>query len=267
MIRYRPREYETDDGPWDPVTGGASAIIGTMTTMMMGIADFPAETLKRLNIHPDSRRPTIGSEVSSSNGDGSIRTGRSRPSRENSLFSQSNSGTPLPGISTPMTVVTDTASGSHLPPSPVVDSPVGTGATSPRNSFMAQAMRAQTQVTRPHSRGRSPCHHRRHRSTSHDGRAESEAGSGFSLETATHTGKGISRIVGAGLKSPMDFSMNVAKGFHNVPRLYGEEVRKVDKVTDLQSGLKTAAKVRLSIFYTLRCTKYYRNSALASMKA
>ena len=61
--------------------------------------------------------------------------------------------------------------------------------------------------------------------------------------------------------------MNVAKGFHNVPRLYGEEVRKVDKVTDLQSGLKTAAKVRLSIFYTLRCTKYYRNSALASMKA
>lgn len=246
--------------------------------MMMGIADFPAETLKRLNIHPDSRRPTTGSEVSSNNGDGSIRSGRSRPSRENSLFSQSNSETPLPGISTPMTAVTDTASGSHLPPSPVADSPVGTGATSPRNSFMAQAMRAQTQVTRPHSRGRSPCrfcpigravscHHRRHRSASHDGRAESEAGSGFSLETATHTGKGISRIVGAGLKSPMDFSMNVAKGFHNVPRLYGEEVRKVDKVTDLQSGLKTAAKVRLSIFYTLRCTKYYRNSALASMKA
>jgi len=58
------------------------------------------------------------------------------------------------------------------------------------------------------------------------------------------TGKGVGRIVGAGFKSPMDFSLNVAKGFHNVPKLLGSDVRQVDKVTDLQSGLRTAAKVR-----------------------
>jgi hypothetical protein len=57
------------------------------------------------------------------------------------------------------------------------------------------------------------------------------------------TGKGVGRMVGAGFKSPMDFSLNVAKGFHNVPKLLGSEVRQVDKVTDLQSGLRTAAKV------------------------
>jgi hypothetical protein len=56
------------------------------------------------------------------------------------------------------------------------------------------------------------------------------------------TGKGISKIIGAGLKSPMDFSLAISKGFHNVPRLYGEEVRQVDKVTGIQSGLKTAGK-------------------------
>ncbi|KAJ8603699.1 hypothetical protein MRB53_042080 [Persea americana] len=51
---YRPREYETEESPWDPVTGGASALIGTIGGMMMGFADFPAETLKALRIHPDA---------------------------------------------------------------------------------------------------------------------------------------------------------------------------------------------------------------------
>lgn len=66
----------------------------------------------------------------------------------------------------------------------------------------------------------------------------------FNPDSAVSTGKGLAKIVGAGIKSPMDFSLNVAKGFHNVPKLYGDEVRQVDKVTDLQSGVKTAAKVR-----------------------
>lgn len=57
------------------------------------------------------------------------------------------------------------------------------------------------------------------------------------------TGKGVGRMIGAGFKSPLDFSMNVAQGFHNVPKLYGGEVRQVEKVTDFQSGLKVAAKV------------------------
>jgi len=62
------------------------------------------------------------------------------------------------------------------------------------------------------------------------------------MKTALGTGKGIQRIVGAGLKSPLDFSMGLAKGFHNAPKLYGDEVRQVDKVTGFNSGMKTAAK-------------------------
>jgi hypothetical protein len=129
---------------------------------------------------------------------------------------------------------------------------------------MAQAMAASTQVSRSRSRSRdrfNSCHfsERLHSHQGRDGRAKSisaaelrsEAGSSFSdklqgmnADAAVHTGKGIGRIVGAGFKSPMEFSLNVAKGFHNVPKLYGGEVRQVDKVTDLQSGMKTAAKVR-----------------------
>lgn len=66
-----------------------------------------------------------------------------------------------------------------------------------------------------------------------------------SLESALGAGKGIGRIVGAGLKSPMDFTLNLAKGFHNAPKLYGDEsVRKADRVTGLNSGLRAAGKVQ-----------------------
>lgn len=68
------------------------------------------------------------------------------------------------------------------------------------------------------------------------------------LEAAVGAGKSLSRIVGAGLKSPMDFTLSLARGFHNAPKLYGDEsVRRGDKITGFQSGLKAAGKVsRLS---------------------
>lgn len=66
----------------------------------------------------------------------------------------------------------------------------------------------------------------------------------LSLDTALGAGKGVSRIVGAGLKSPMDFTLSLAKGFHNAPKLYGDEsVRQADRVTGFQSGLRAAGKV------------------------
>jgi hypothetical protein len=70
---------------------------------------------------------------------------------------------------------------------------------------------------------------------------------GMNTDAAMSTGKGIGRIVEAGFKSPMDFTLNVAKGFHNVPKLYGGEVRQVDKVTDMQSGMRTGLKVCFDI--------------------
>jgi hypothetical protein len=67
------------------------------------------------------------------------------------------------------------------------------------------------------------------------------------LDNAVGAGKGIARIVGAGLKSPMDFTLGVARGFHNAPKLYGDDtVRPQAKVTDFPSGVKAATKVCLS---------------------
>jgi hypothetical protein len=81
----------------------------------------------------------------------------------------------------------------------------------------------------------------------------------MNAEAAVKTSKGIGRIVGAGFKSPMDFSLNVAKGFHNLPKLYGGEVRRVDKVTDLETGMRTAVKVSLLALWTALSNDSIRN--------
>lgn len=41
----------------------------------------------------------------------------------------------------------------------------------------------------------------------------------------------------------------MARGFHNLPKMYGDEtVRPLEKVTDVQSGLQAAGKVNAFAF-------------------
>jgi hypothetical protein len=47
----------------------------------------------------------------------------------------------------------------------------------------------------------------------------------------------------------MELTHNMARGFHNLPKMYGDEVRPVEKVTDVQSGLVAAGKVSPPLFY------------------
>ncbi|RKF59115.1 UDP-glucose,sterol transferase [Golovinomyces cichoracearum] len=54
-------------------------------------------------------------------------------------------------------------------------------------------------------------------------------------------GSGIGKSAGALVKSPMNLSLAIAQGLHNAPRLYGDRtVRRPFRVTGLISGLKAA---------------------------
>jgi hypothetical protein len=76
-------------------------------------------------------------------------------------------------------------------------------------------------------------------------------------EFAKDSGKGLTGIVGAGLKAPVDITHNVARGFHNLPKMYGDEtVRPLEKVTDVQSGLQAAGKVNSFPFL---CRSFYQD--------
>lgn len=239
---YRAREFDIDEGPIDPITGGASALMGTATSMMMGVADMPIQTLKLLNIHPDARAAKKGKAKATDDDTTSVaessRSGRPSASRTTTGTSGFPVDSKLP--------IQEDASATAANASP--NQP---GTPTHRSEFMQQAFAESAQGSRSSSRDRA----RRRASSisaaelrSNNGTTSpkpSTPGPGLteSVESAVDTGKGLARIIGAGFKSPMDFSLNVAKGLHNVPKLYGAEVRQVDKVTDFQSGLRTAAKV------------------------
>ncbi|KAL8765033.1 MAG: hypothetical protein Q9209_007759 [Squamulea sp. 1 TL-2023] len=243
---YRPREYDSEDGPWDPITGATSAIMGTIGSMMMGIADLPIEFLRTLRIKPSQKPSTEPeSEVAS---------------RSDTKASTVNSGVKDVHISP---TSSQTSIGNHSDLSSVQESPSlsshnrdGTQTFHQATSPLLSPDQGSSTSTSSWSRGMSMAQtlsgsgSRRSRSSSRDrssidsptdkSLAESQA---LSLETAVGTSKGIGRIVGAGLKSPMDFTLGIARGFHNAPRLYGDEsVRHPDKVTGIQTGLKTAGK-------------------------
>ncbi len=118
-------------------------------------------------------------------------------------------------------------------------SPIRTEADPHRPNSMKSALKGS--FSRSSSRDSSPNMQAPHHHRSLSG---TQAGQ-MSLDAAVGAGKSIKQIVGAGLKSPMDFTLGLARGFHNAPKLYGDEsVRQADKVTGLQSGLKAAGKVR-----------------------
>lgn len=220
--RYRPKEYDSEDGPWDPISGGASALLGTIGSLMMGFADFPVEILKALKVKQPERSEVgeifKGKEHADATRDGKPAdntTDRtiSIEADDHSLESPAASGGDSNNVPT---------SGAH------------TGS-------LAHALSVHTRRPSQTKRTSSDMGAQK---TKPSGRENSPHGSNISLEAALGAGKGVSRIVGAGLKSPMDFTLGLARGFHNAPKLYGDEsVRTPEKITGFQSGLKAAGKV------------------------
>ena len=235
--RYRPREYDSEDGPWDPISGGASALLGTIGSLMMGVADFPVEILRALRIKPTENSSTFDTNK--------FEPSLSSKAADLQRLSPSTSTPSLPeGAELPRSPtggIGETSSGASSPTSDTLlqqatISTPGTprGLQSPTIETLGEAqtlnsLRSSLQQT-------SGDHHQRYESPTRQ----------ISLEAALGAGKGVGRIVSAGLKSPMDFTLSLARGFHNAPKLYGDEsVRKSEKITGFQSGLKAAGKVCL----------------------
>lgn len=61
-------------------------------------------------------------------------------------------------------------------------------------------------------------------------------------DIAHGTKKSIIRAGRSSVRAPMDVSLAVAQGFHNAPRLYGDEVRRPARITGFHSGMRAAGK-------------------------
>ena len=69
--------------------------------------------------------------------------------------------------------------------------------------------------------------------------------------------KGISRIGKAAIRFPMTFTVGMAQGAHNLPKVWGDKtVRSQEKITGFGSGLKAAVKVSISSVINLLFHSY-----------
>lgn len=270
--RYRSKEYDTEEGPWDPISGGASALLGTIASLGMGVADFPIEIFKKVRTvrtetmsskSTKSQGSTVKSPTSSGEDTPSVSASASRSTSQldlglnspktsldahsegtakTSYESTNRSSSDTPQSETPLTSTTSIPSlGEHRTNSMRAALSGALCRSSSRSGSRERGSlsRSNSKDRKPGSRSSSPFGHRRKETKEFDP-------SQLTLDNATRSAKGMARIVGAGLKSPMDFTLGIARGFHNAPKLYGDDtVRQQEKVTDFQSGLKAATKVSL----------------------
>lgn len=251
---YRPREYETETGPWDPISGGASALLGTACSLLMGVADFPVEALKALRIKPAEKSEGAASPASPI-------TKPTSPSNVSLASTQTANNDENPNRRSSSLTLQNTLSSSDS----ITQEEGGTLSPSDSRSSqcapraMATALRGSLSRSSSGSRSRtgSP-----KRSSSETGHLRRSSSNHITADTVMGTGKGIGRMVGASVKSPMDFTLGIARGFHNAPKLYGDDkVRESDKITDFQSGLKAAGKVRVACLHHGNISDKSRNSA------
>lgn len=62
-------------------------------------------------------------------------------------------------------------------------------------------------------------------------------------QTAPHSSRGIGRLFGTIARSPMDISVALTQGVHNVPKMWGDTtIRPQERVTDFSSGMKAVGR-------------------------
>lgn len=217
---FRPQEYCTDEGPWDPVSGGAAACYRAFSGMALGVAEFPSETLKPFH----------------------TAVGPNRQQSQESILTVARKSEHLRvrERSTPPTSPEESETSSHVQKS-------STRARSPSNvsssssptlnigsSSMSDALQGQLSPKK-NDAGRSRVH------------KQNESGFGkdrdMLRQTGVHTSKGLGRFVKTAVQTPMEISLGVTKGFHNFPKLWGDDtVRPQEKISDFKSGAIAAGK-------------------------
>ena len=217
---FRPQEYYTDEGPWDPISGGAAACFRAFSGMAMGLAEVPSETLKTLHIPIGSSRQQSQESVPTIT------------RKSETLHVGERSAPPTsPGQSQTSLNVQESLTRVRSPPNRSgLSSPTSNiGSSSMSDTLQGQLNPKQDDASRSRVRSRNE--------------------SGFSKDhdmlrqTGVHTSKGLGRFLKAFVQTPMEISVSLTKGFHNLPKLWGDDtVRPQEQVSDFKSGAMAAGK-------------------------
>lgn len=205
---FRAQEYETDEGPWDPISGGFTTACRAFSNMGMGIAELPTETLKALHIPSGPSRRQSQASVKNTLGRSKTLDVRDRsvvPTPPGQIQTSSDGENPLSKIRSPSRVSSLSSRTSNI----------GSSSTSDAD---------------------------RSRFSNQDGYVPSK-GQDMMRQSGAHTSKGIGRFAKALVQSPMELSVSITKGFHNAPKMWGDDtVRPQERIIDFKSGVKAVGK-------------------------
>jgi hypothetical protein len=211
------RSFEYDNSkanvPWDPVSSLLANTTSTVSNVLMGVAAGPREAYKQVNASKARARQ------------------RHQTGGESSMQSSSDAptlGTDSESI-TPEITTTDSIQAQN------------TGSTMKRKTLSITSKKDDSSLeTSSISTGGINSSTSNYATTIPTSSSSSlNAASAIALEST----KGIGRIMTTGLKTPVTFTNGLARGFYNVPTLYGDDtVRTEAKIDGVKSGLIAAGK-------------------------
>lgn len=220
--RHRYKEYDTNDLPTDPVTASAASLVMDIGGIGMAIADMPRELFRA--------------------GKKAFNQTNLADSTEKTPHTQSGSNSTAPSLHK---IPSITSTGATKQGSGLADSTslLDRGNVS-QNSHSETSSLDSTTLETAHSSVPGTSNPKTSRNQAKQASTRGDSPSmGLNLDAAMDAGRGVSRVVTTGAKTPMNFCLGVARGFRNMPRLYNDDtIRPVDKVTDFTTGVKVASK-------------------------
>ncbi|KAL2069737.1 hypothetical protein VTL71DRAFT_14416 [Oculimacula yallundae] len=254
LIRHN--EWNDFEGPGEPISGGATAIMSTVTGIATGVGGVPykiAKSSRRRAKHEEKKRRKSED----------VRRKSQDAGRSNGAGGMVYNKDPKPQAPNGKPVVGDKAQidGAHEgkenetsngpPAQPEERTAEKSNANSPEKGM--EKVTSGPDLGK-HTASGEPVAQKKEANAEQKAQDEEQADDNDSVlsddpedNAAEEIGKnvtsGIGKTVGFIAKAPMDLTVAIAQGFHNAPRLYGDEtVRRPTRITGIKSGLKAAGQ-------------------------
>jgi UDP:flavonoid glycosyltransferase YjiC (YdhE family) len=208
---FRPQEHYIDEGPLDPISGGFTAFARAFGGMTMGLAQVPSETWKAIHIPVERSRQQSQAPLSRVTSQGvtpNIQGGSAsmHPVGQTETSSITKDSTSV--LSTPTSLIGRES--IHNP---------SQNQTSPRAEYLSSSQ--------------FPSHN--------------PSGVSRNLDmlgpTGVHMTKGAGRFARALVQGPINISVNLTRGMHNIPKMWGDDtVRPQERVSGLRSGVRAVGR-------------------------
>lgn len=254
LIRHN--EWNDFEGPGEPLTGGATAIMGSLTEMATGIGSVPfrlAKSTKRRQKHEEKKRRKSEAAEAKKSGNGSATIA-------NGHAAESANGTGKDNASRKSKEVEkkDFAKEDLIPDE---GAPANAPGKATKGDDLGQHQTNGAPITGGHGRKTTTADDDEGNETDGASVLSADPEEPAAAEYAADVGHGLGKTgeaLARGMSdklarpkpyvanrhpAPMDLSVAIAQGFHNAPRLYGDTtVRRPIRITGMHSGLKAAGE-------------------------